>query len=256
MFDKNRKEMKLFVKNVFLAGAILGMTACDVLNSASNVLLAPNGTSENKGLTNGEVIGGLKEALTLGINNAVGLTSLTDGFLANNEIKLPFPESAIKMKEWAEGRPMFKAEVDKIIVTLNRAAEDASKEAAPIFVNAIKNMSISDGFSILNGGEGAATNFLRKATTNELVAAFSPKVEESISKVKLTDLWNPVMSAYNQTTVISGANKVDTDLNDYVTRRAITGLFLMVEKEENKIRKDPAARVSDLLSRVFGSVTN
>jgi hypothetical protein len=256
MFDKNRKEMKLFTKNVLVISVAVGLSACDVMNSASNVLLAPGGGTENRALTNGEVIGGLKEALTLGINKSVDLTSMTDGFFGNNEIKLPFPESAIKMKEWAEGRPMFKAEVDKIILTLNRAAEDASKEAGPIFVNAIKNMSISDGFAILNGGDGAATRFLRNATTDQLVAAFSPKVEESISKVKLTDLWNPVMSAYNQTTIISGAQKVDTDLNDYVTRRAISGLFVMVEKEENKIRKDPAARVTDLLSRVFGSITN
>ena len=146
--------------------------------------------------------------------------------------------------------------MDKITETLNRAAEDAAKEAAPIFVNAIKNMSISDGFAILNGGEGAATKFLKDNTTSQLVAAFGPKVQASIERVKLTDYWNPVMTKYNQAMTFTGGDKVDTDLNKYVTERAIDGLFLMVAKEENKIRKDPAARVTDLLSKVFGSIGN
>jgi hypothetical protein len=254
-FEKNKKPMKQITKNIFIATTLIGLSACDVLNDTAGAILTP-GTGQAQGLTNGEVIGGLKEALTVGITNAVDITSVTDGFLGNNEIRLPFPESAIKMKDWADTRPLLKPQADKIVETLNRAAEDASKEAAPIFVNAIKNMSISDGFAILNGGEGAATNFLKKATTNQLIEAFSPKVAESISRVKLTDYWNPVMSAYNQTTILTGAEKVDTDLNDYVTRRAIDGLFHMVEKEENKIRKDPSARVTDLLSKVFGSVAN
>lgn len=255
MFEKKLIEMKNITKNILAGTLILGLTACDVLNDTANALLTTPAAETNK-LTNTEVIGGLKEALTLGIKNAVDVTSITDGFLGNQEIKLPFPESAIKMKNWADERPLMKSQADKIVETLNRAAEDASKEAAPIFVNAIKNMSISDGFAILNGGEGAATSFLRKNTTDQLVEAFSPKVAESISRVKLTDYWNPVMSAYNQTTILTGNDKIDTDLNDYVTRKAIDGLFLMVAKEENKIRKDPAARVTDLLSKVFGSIGN
>jgi hypothetical protein len=255
MFEKKLIEMRNITKNILAGTLILGLTACDVLNDTANALLTTPAGETNK-LTNTEVIGGLKEALTLGIKNAVDVTSITDGFLGNQEIKLPFPESAIKMKNWADERPLMKSQADKIVETLNRAAEDASKEAAPIFVNAIKNMSISDGFAILNGGEGAATSFLRKNTTDQLVEAFSPKVAESISRVKLTDYWNPVMSAYNQTTILTGNDKIDTDLNDYVTRKAIDGLFLMVAKEENKIRKDPAARVTDLLSKVFGSIGN
>jgi hypothetical protein len=256
MFEKKLIEMKNITKNILAGTLILGLTACDVLNETANILLTTPPSGETNKLTNGEVIGGLKEALTLGITNAVDITSVTDGFFGNQEIKLPFPESAIKMKNWAQDKPLLSDQVDKITETLNRAAEDAAKEAAPIFVNAIKNMSISDGFAILNGGEGAATKFLKDNTTSQLVAAFAPKVQASIERVKLTDYWNPVMTKYNQAMTFTGGDKVDTDLNKYVTERAIDGLFLMVAKEENKIRKDPAARVTDLLSKVFGSIGN
>lgn len=256
MFEKKLIDMRNITKNILAGSLIVTLSACDVLNETANILLTPTTEGETNKLTNGEVISGLKEALTVGITNAVDFTSVTDGFLGNQEIKLPFPESAIKMKEWAQDKPILSDQVVKITETLNRAAEDAAKEATPIFVNAIKNMSISDGFTILNGGEGAATKFLKDNTTSQLVAAFSPKVQASIEKVKLTDYWNPVMTKYNQAMTFTGGDKVDTDLNKYVTERAISGLFRMVEKEENKIRKDPAARVTDLLSKVFGSLTN
>lgn len=231
-------------------------SSCDVLNSAAETLLETTGDeSGRKSLTNQEVIAGLKEALTVGIKNAVDVTAITDGFLANNEIKLPFPASANAMKEKAIEWGL-EGQVDKVVTTLNRAAEDAAKEAVPIFVNAIKNMTVQDGFAILNGGQGAATEFLRKNTTNELLVVFAPKVQNSIEKVKLTQYWEPVATRYNQAMFFTGGEKVDTDLNQYVTERAIDGLFTMVEKEEVKIRQDPAARVTDLLKRVFGSRIN
>ncbi len=248
--------MNKVIKSFALSALLLTFSSCDVLNSAAGTIL--ESSSENggvKSLTNQEVIAGLKEALTIGIRNAVDVTSITDGFLANSEIKIPFPESADAMKkkalEWG-----LDSQVDKVITTLNRAAEDAAKEAAPIFIEAIKNMTVQDGFAILNGGEGAATEFLRKNTTNELIVVFAPKVQNSIEKVKLTEYWEPVATRYNQAMFFTGGDKVDTDLNRYVTERAIDGLFTMVAKEENKIRKDPAARITDLLSRVFGSRAN
>lgn len=240
------------VIQILTFGAVLSLTtSCDTVSS----FLQDSSTTEStNSLTNSEVIAGLKEALGVGIANAVDLTSVTNGFLGNNEIKLPFPESAVAVKEKALEWGLD-GQVDKIVTTLNRAAEDAAKSAGPIFVNAIKNMSIEDGFSILRGGEGAATDFLRRSTTDELVKAFSPTVQKSIEKVKLTEYWEPVATRYNQAMMFTGGKKVDTDLNQYVTERAIEGLFNMVEKEENKIRKDPAARVTDLLSKVFGSLT-
>ena len=117
-------------------------------------------------------------------------------------------------------------------------------------------MSVQDGFTILKGGDGAATKFLKDQTTAKLVAAFSPKVKEATSKVKLTESWTPIINRYNQAMTLTGGQKLNPDLDAYITEKAITGLFFMVEKEENKIRKDPAARVTDILMKVFGSITN
>lgn len=235
----------------FLMGGVMALTvACESLNDVAGAVLAP---TDKPALTNGEVISGLKEALTVGIQNSVNLTSVTDGFLKNDLIRLPFPPDALKVREkaleWG-----FQSQVEKFETTLNRAAEEATKEALPIFKDAILNMSISDGFAILNGGPGSATNYLRDNTTSKLTTAFRPKVDAAISKVKLTEYWSPIINKYNNAMSVTGGQKVNPDLSAYVTERAILGLFLMVEGEENKIRKDPAARVSELLQRVFGSV--
>lgn len=231
---------------------VLGFVSCEVLDEAAQVVTQPT-TTTTPALTNSEVISGLKEALNVGITNSVNLTSVTDGFLKNADIRLPFPPDAIKVKEKAIAWGLTD-QVDKIETTLNRAAEEATKEALPIFKDAILNMSVQDGFAILNGGNGAATKFLKDNTKEKLKVAFAPKVADAINKVKLTEYWNPVATKYNQAMAISGGQKVETDLNAYVTERAIDGLFHMVEIEENKIRQDPAARVTDLLSKVFGSI--
>lgn len=232
------------------------ISSCDVMNEVAGVMLEGTGEDTSKpALTNTEVISGLKEALNIGIKNSVDLTSVTDGFLANADIRLPFPEDALKVKEKALEWGLD-GQVDKFEMTLNRAAEEATKEALPIFKNAILNMTIADGFSILNGGDGAATKFLKDKTTAELITAFAPKVDAAISKVKLTDYWNPIINKYNTAMTLTGGEKMNPDLSEYVTERAISGLFHMVELEENKIRKDPLARVTDILQRVFGSLGN
>ncbi len=239
--------------SIVLIGATL--TSCDVLEEAASIVTTTTNTNTTPQLTNTEVISGLKEALNVGIKNSVNLTSVTDGFLGNAAIRLPFPEDAIKVKQKALDWGLS-GQVDKFETTLNRAAEEATKEALPIFVDAITNMSISDGFAILNGGDGAATKFLKDQTTAKLVAAFSPKVEAAIAKVKLTEYWNPIITKYNSAMTLTGGEKLNPDLNKYVTEKAIAGLFHMVEQEENKIRKDPMARVSDILQKVFGSITS
>jgi hypothetical protein len=239
--------------SIVLFGATL--TSCDVLEEAASIVTTTTNTNTTPQLTNTEVISGLKEALNVGIKNSVNLTSVTDGFLGNAAIRLPFPEDALKVKQKALDWGLS-SQVDKFETTLNRAAEEATKEALPIFVDAITNMSISDGFAILNGGDGAATKFLKDQTTTKLVAAFSPKVEAAIAKVKLTEYWNPIITKYNSAMTLTGGEKLNPDLNKYVTEKAIAGLFHMVEQEENKIRKDPMARVSDILQKVFGSITS
>ncbi|MEN9441038.1 MAG: hypothetical protein RLZ33_1115 [Bacteroidota bacterium] len=246
------KRLIIPVSIVFLGATF---TACEVLEEAASMVTTTSTTNTTPQLTNTEVISGLKEALNVGIKNSVNLTSVTDGFLGNAAIRLPFPEDALKVKQKALDWGLS-GQVDKFETTLNRAAEEATKEALPIFVDAITNMSISDGFTILNGGDGAATKFLKDQTTAKLVTAFSPKVEAAIAKVKLTEYWNPIITKYNSAMSLTGGEKLNPDLNKYVTEKAIAGLFLMVEQEENKIRKDPMARVSDILQKVFGSLTS
>jgi len=230
------------------------LISCDIINNTiQTVDISNKGNAPT--LTNDEVISGLKEALQVGIKNSVELTSITDGFLKNETIRLPFPQDAIKVKEKAIEFGLS-GQVEKFETTLNRAAEEATKEALPIFKDAILTMSVQDGFTILKGGDGAATKFLKDQTTAKLVAAFSPKVKEATSKVKLTESWTPIINRYNQAMTLTGGQKLNPDLDAYITEKAITGLFFMVEKEENKIRKDPTARVTDILMRVFGSITN
>ena len=244
-------------KNIlFIAIITFGlMTSCEVLNEASQLVTVNNGSTQTPApkLSNEEVISGLKEALNVGIKNSVDLTSVTDGFLKNSVIRLPFPPDAQKVKEKAIEWKLD-GQVEKFETTLNRAAEEATKEALPIFKDAILNMSVQDGFAILNGGDGAATKFLKDQTTSKLVTAFTPKVKEATSKVKLTEYWNPIINKYNSAMTLTGGQKINPDLDAFITQKAIEGLFYMVEKEENKIRKDPAARVTDILVKVFGSL--
>jgi hypothetical protein len=233
---------------------IISLFSCSIIEDASTTILSPTNNSPSKiDLTNEEVISGLKEALNVGIKNAVNLSSVTDGFLKNDVIRLPFPPDAIKVREKAINFGLSK-QVTTFEETLNRAAEEATKKALPIFVDAIKNMSVSDGFSILKGGDGAATKFLKSQTSNQLVIAFAPVVKEATTKVQLTAYWNPIITRYNSAMTLSGGQKLDPDLDAYITQKAINGLFYLVETEENKIRKDPLARVSDILVKVFGSL--
>lgn len=207
--------------------------------------VAGNGGSN---LSNADIIKGLKEALNVGTNNSTAKASKFDGFYKNDLIKIPFPPEAKQVKTTVENLGM-KPQVDKFVMTLNRAAEEASKEAKPIFVNAITSMTINDGLSILNGGNDAATQYLKGKTQAQLNAAFSPIVKKAIQKVELTKYWKPIVSQYNKVPFV---NKVNPDLEKYVTDKALEGLFKLVAEEETKIRKDPAARVSEILRQVFG----
>ncbi len=200
-------------------------------------------------LTNDEVVRGLKEALNVGTNNSTASCSKADGFYKNQLITIPFPAEAEKIKNTVIKLGMQK-QVDEFVLTLNRSAEEASKEAAPIFIEAIKNMSVEDGFKILKGEDNAATEFLKNKTTSSLLEKFMPIVKKAISKVELTKYWNPIMTSYN---MVPGVQKQNPDLEKYVTTKAIEGLFKLIAGEEKKIRKDPLAQITDLLKRVFGA---
>lgn len=200
-------------------------------------------------LTNSEIIAGLKQALEVGSNNAGNQLSALNGYFGNQLIKILMPPEARQVESTLRSIGMG-SEVDKVITSMNRAAEDAAKNAAPIFINAIKSMSIGDGMSVLKGGNGAATNYLKGRTTQELTNAFRPVIERSLNKVNATQYWSQVFTIYNK--LPTTRNKINPDLTGYVTERALNGLFVTVEQEENKIRQNPGARVTDLLKKVFG----
>ena len=233
-------------KTIIAAISIFTLVSCAEMTSVMEQVNTATG-STTPALTNDEVIRGLREALTVGTNNSSSLTSKLDGFYKNPEIFIPFPPEALKVKEKVEQLGM-KKQVDEFVMTLNRAAETASAEAAPIFVNAIKEMTIADGFAILRGNDNAATQYLKDKTTAQLKVKFNPIVKNAIQKVEVTKYWNPVINTYNKIPFIE---KMNPDLEDYVTTKAMDGLFLMIAKEETKIRKDPMARITDLLKKVF-----
>lgn len=253
----NLKTMKQILLSIAVGTLGLIISGCDaktqeaLIKTGGEILTAAvNGTNTpSSALTNGDVIKGLKEALSVGTNNSVGLTSKVDGFLKNPLIFIPFPSEAQAVKEKLSALGM-QQQITNFETSLNRAAEEAAKTAAPIFLNAVTNMSISDGFAILNGNDTAATHFLREKTYASLHQSFMPTVTDAINKVQVTSYWSPLISTYNK---IPGVQKLNPNLNEYVTNKAINGLMLMISKEETKIRKDPAARVTEILKKVFGS---
>jgi len=201
------------------------------------------------GLTEKDAVDGIKEALIIGTGESVVMVSKPDGFFLNPEIKIPFPENArtIESKLRAVG---LGSKVDEVIITINRAAEDAAKSAQPIFVSAITDMNISDAVQIVRGKNDAATQYLAKTTTPELKVKFNPVIKSSLDKVDATRLWAELITAYNQ---IPFVTKQNPDLTSYVTDKAISGLFTMIAKEELKIRQNPANRTTELLKKVFGN---
>ena len=212
--------------------------------SAGKVL---NNTS-SKGLTNDDIIKGLREALNVGANNSTKKLSAADGFFKDAALKILMPEEAKKVEKKLRALG-FGKQVDDAILSMNRAAEDAAKEATPIFLNAIKGITIQDGIGILKGNDFAATDYLKSKTAAQLTEAFRPVIEQSLERVGATKHWNTLFTTYNK----MSTEKVNPDLAAYVTEKALTGIFYQVGLEEQKIRKDPVARTSDILKKVFGS---
>jgi hypothetical protein len=200
-------------------------------------------------LTNDEIIKGLKEALNVGTNNAGAKASKEDGFFKNPNIFIPFPPDAVKIETALRNIGMG-AKVDAFNKTMNRAAEEAAKQAAPIFLDAIKSMSIKDGLTILKGDDHAATTYLKTNTETKLAEKYKPVIDKALATTNATKNWTDLVNIYNK---IPGVEKINPDLSKYATQKALDGLFYLVGEEEGKIRKDPAARVSDILKRVFGN---
>lgn len=237
-----------------MAGAAQGQSLPNILrkgnkNDTATQVKLPNifgRTKPGANLGSAEVGAGLKEALTIGAQRASGRLSVADGFFKDAALKILMPPEARKLESTLRSMGMNR-QVDAAILAMNRAAEDAAGSAANIFVDAIKGMTIQDAMGILRGGDNAATNFLKDRTTASLTAAFQPVIGASLKKVDATRHWNTITTAYNTVS----REKVNTDLTGYVTEKALAGIFLQLAQEEQSIRKDPAARTTELLRKVF-----
>lgn len=223
---------------------------------------------ETLGPTNAEIISGLKEALTIGTDTAVSIVSKVDGYYMDEIIKILLPPEADIIVDNLDN-PVLQGLgldllVEDVILKINRAAEDAATEATPIFWDAIISMTITDGYNILHGEDTAATHYLRENTFEDLHTLFTPKLQNSLDKeivagVSAQETWNTLTGQYNTiaNSIIgqaAGLEPVNTDLGDWVTTKALDGLFVKIADEEKAIREDPLARVTDLLRRVFGSL--
>jgi hypothetical protein len=202
----------------------------------------------SSGLSSSEIVSGLKEALSLGAQKSGDKLSAIDGFFKDAAVKILLPQQ-IRDVESKMRMLGFGKLVDNAELSMNRAAEDASKAAAPIFLDAIKKMTVTDALNILRGSDTAATGYLRKTTSPELTTAFRPVIETSLQKTDANKYWKDVFNTYNK----FSSKPVDTDINSYVTGKALDGLFYYVAQEEIGIRKNPAERVTDVLKNVFGS---
>ncbi len=214
----------------------------DLLNKVTK-----NTSGSGSNLSNEDIISGLKDALRVGTDSSSKKLSKLDGFFGDAAIKILMPEEAKKVEKTLRNFGMGSL-VDKAILSMNRAAEDAANGVGTIFWDAIKKMSITDGVQILRGGDFAATDYLKSVTTKELTEKFRPVIEASLIKVDATKYWKDIFTNYNR----FSKDQVNTDLNAYVTERALSGLFYNISLEEQKIRKNPAAQVTDILKKVFG----
>jgi len=249
--------MKSIFKITVITSFLMLMSCAEVLNTISQFEIPVK-------LTEGDVADGLKEALKVGTNNSVDLLSIEDGFLGDNLLKIVLPPEADIITENLSMIPGGDKLVEDVVLRLNRAAEDAVTEAAPIFVGAITSMTITDAFNILRGSDNAATAYLKDKTFLQLKELFQPKVVNSLDKalignVSTNESWSFLTGQYNTVAnslvgSLAGLQSIDVILDEYVTLKALDGLFLKVADEEKKIREDPLARITPLLRRVFGEL--
>lgn len=245
------KIMAFFFTMILLAGCAEMMQVLQTVSTSG-------------ALTEADVVSGLKEALIVGAKNAAGRLSSTNGYYNDLTVKIPLPDEAKVIVENISKIPGGEKLIEDVILSINRAAEDAAKEVAPIFVNSVTQMTIKDAFNILNGADNAATKYLISTTYTDLYDLYKPKIQNSTRKeiiggispqeswAALTGKWNSFANSIAGR--LAGFNPVTTDLDDFLTRKALDGMFLKVEGEELKIRKEVSARVTPILQRVFGTL--
>jgi hypothetical protein len=241
------------LKNILLLGLLLltsisnAQTVKDLLKKATKVLTDTT-KKQSLSLNQEDIANGLKEALTIGAEKGCTKLSQTDAFLKNAALKILMPPEAQKVEKTLRGLG-FNQLADDFIISMNRAAEDACKTAAPIFVKAIKEMSITDGIQILKGSDSSATTYLRTKTQDILTAKFKPIIKNSLDKVDATKYWEKIVTTYNAIPLVN--KKVNPDLAAYVTEKSMLGIYTEIALQEKDIRANPVARTTDLLKRVF-----
>ena len=244
-----KKTLLIIAANIILVSSSQAQFG-NILNKAENAASGVVGGSGG-GITQGDAANAIKEALSNGIKKGVTQVSAADGYFANAAIKVLMPPEAKKVEDGLRSIGQG-ALVDKVILQMNRSAEQAAPKATQIFLDAISHLSISDALSLVQSKQqDACTQFLKKATTDALIAAFKPSIKTALDATHTNEAWSDVMNAYNQIPFVS---RVNTDLPDFVTRKAIDGLFYTIALEEAKIRKDPMGQASALIKKVFGSV--
>jgi len=230
-----------------IASCFLFISSCDVQSQAQlgNILKQAGATGTPTTL---EIASGIKQALEIGTSNGADKLSAKDGFLGNMAVKILFPPEAQKVENALRGIGLGSV-ADNVITSLNRAAEDAAQEAKPIFIAAVRQMTITDATNILMGKQDAATEYFKRVTTAQLMSKFSPIIGNSLNKVGATKYWTEAANSYNKIPLVK---QVTADLNAYVTQKAIDGMFKQVAQEELQIRENINARSTTLLKKVFG----
>lgn len=227
---------------LFLPLFILSFGSCDTIMKTANAL--GNGT-----ITEQEAGDGIKQALSKGVDAGISLLIKQDGFFGNQAYKLFLPADAQKIENTLRNIG-FGNQVDKAILQINRSAENAVGFAKPIFVDAIREMTLTDALNIVKGDKNAATNYFREITKAKLIAAFSPQIKSSLDNMNATKYYGDIVNTYNN--LPTTFKKINPDLVGYVSERAINALFDQVEKEEANIRENPLDRSTELLKKVFG----
>jgi len=239
----NNSDMKKIIILVFLALIGIQNTDAQLMKNAKKLLNTKAG-----GFTEKDAADAIKEALVNGTGESVKFVSALNGYLGNPEIRIPFPQEAKEVETKLRAIGMGK-KVDEFNESMNRAAEQAANEAKTIFISAIKGLTVKDAINIVKGENNAATTYLQRTTSPDLKVAFQPKIKASLDNVNATKYWGDLITAYNKIPLVK---KMNPNLTEYVTGKAIDGLFVMIAKEELKIRQNPAARTSELLKKVFG----
>jgi hypothetical protein len=238
----------LWVFLLFWVMIFVGLAEAGLFDEIEKELPGAKRVVSQSGPDQETTVSGLKEALSIGTENAVKSVSKTDGYFSNQMVKILLPDKIQKVAD-VVAKMGFQEQVDSLILSMNRAAEAAAPIATDLFVDAIKAMSIDDARGILQGGDTAATQYFKNKTSKKLYDAFKPVVVSNMNKVGVTKAYKDMMAPYESLPLVP---KESVDLDDYVTNKALDGLFLMVGQEEKKIRTNPAARVTDLLKTVFG----